>query len=201
MSTTNSRISGRPYLCASLDDPLRELRRPRRGANWRASFDTGPEALRRWRRPRRASGGPRARARAVAGSASENAGEGKQPASAGGGDAEEPAQTTPTEAAGDTDASLSDTATVQGRLTAVSDGTPGFARASALERKAIEYRRMMGRYKPETVEALAALMCGQRMLDRLTREQVRKLALTLPTCGGLAADGRRSPRRLVVAVS
>jgi hypothetical protein len=76
-------------------------------------------------------------------------------------------------------ASLSDSATVSGRLTAVSDGTPDPAPASALERRAVEHWRTVGRYKPETVEALAGLVCGQRMLDRLTHSQVNKLVLTL----------------------
>lgn len=96
-----------------------------------------------------------------------------------------------------TDASLSDTATVQGRLTAVSDGKPGPAPASALERKAIEHWRTVGRYKPETIEVLAALMCGQRMLERLTREEVRKLALTLE----IAVRGKVAQRDLASSLT
>lgn len=93
--------------------------------------------------------------------------------------------------------SLSEPKTIQGRLTAVSDGTPGPAPASALERKAIEHWRMVGRYKPETVEALAALICGQRMLDRLTREQVHKLALTLE----IAVRGKVAQRDLAASLT
>ncbi|MEJ7803896.1 MAG: hypothetical protein WKH68_11090, partial [Candidatus Limnocylindria bacterium] len=96
-----------------------------------------------------------------------------------------------------TPASLSDTATVQGRLTAVCDGKPGPAPASALERKAIEHWRTVGRYKPETIEALAALMCGQRMLERLTREEVRKLALTLE----IAVRGKVAQRDLASSLT
>ncbi len=92
---------------------------------------------------------------------------------------------------------LSELATVQGRLTAVSDGTPGPAPASALERQQIEHWRSVGRYKPETIAALAALICDQRMLDRLTHQQVRKVALTLE----IAVRGKVAQRDLASSLT
>jgi hypothetical protein len=120
-----------------------------------------------------------------------------EPAPESGDDSGKQPQVEPTECAGETATPLSGPATIQARLTAVSDGTPGPAPASALERKAIEHWRSVGRYKPETVEALSALICGQRMLDRLTREQVHKLALTLE----IAVRGKVAQRDLASSLT
>lgn len=95
------------------------------------------------------------------------------------------------------DGSLSDTATVEGRLTAVSDGTSGPAPASALERKQIAHWQQVGKFKLETVEALAALICGQRMLDRLSHGEVRKVALTLE----IAVRGKVAQRDLASSLT
>ncbi len=111
--------------------------------------------------------------------------------------ADQQAPAGPAEAEAEADATLPDTATVEGRLTAVSDGTPGPAPASALERRQIEHWQRVGHYKPETVEALGGLLCGQRMLDRLSREQVRKVALTLE----IAVRGEVAQRDLASALT
>lgn len=95
------------------------------------------------------------------------------------------------------DGSLSEMATVAGRLTAVSDGTSGPAPASALERKQIAHWQQVGKFKQETVEALAALICGQRMLDRLSHGEVRKVALTLE----IAVRGKVAQRDLASSLT
>lgn len=95
------------------------------------------------------------------------------------------------------DGSLPETATVEGRLTAVSDGTPGPAPASALERKQIAHWQQVGKFKLETVEALAGLLCGHRMLDRLSHGEVRKVALTLE----IAVRGKVAQRDLASSLT
>lgn len=93
--------------------------------------------------------------------------------------------------------SAPDRKTVTGRLRAVSDGTPGPAPASALDRRKIEHWRSTRGYKPETVEALAALFCGERILERLSHEQVHRLALTLE----IAVRGKVGERDLAASLT
>jgi hypothetical protein len=69
--------------------------------------------------------------------------------------------------------------TARGRLRAVSDGEPGDPPATALERQQIAHWRMVGRYKDETISALAGLLVGERLLDLLSHAQVRTLAHAL----------------------
>jgi hypothetical protein len=87
--------------------------------------------------------------------------------------------------------------TVQGRLRAVSDGAPGEPPATALDRKQIAHWRGVGRYKEETVAALAGLVCGERVLERLSHRQVKRLSWLLEC----AVRGRVSQRSLAGAVT
>jgi hypothetical protein len=87
--------------------------------------------------------------------------------------------------------------TVQGRQRAVSDGTPGEPPATALDRKQIAHWRGVGRYKQETVEALAALACGQQVLERLSHREVKRLAWLLEC----AVRGRISQRTLAGTIT
>jgi hypothetical protein len=87
--------------------------------------------------------------------------------------------------------------TIQGRLVAVSDGSPGSPPATALDRKQIAHWRQAGRYKEETITALAGLAFGDRILERLSHEQVRDLARLLEC----AVRGRVSQRALVGCVT
>jgi hypothetical protein len=87
--------------------------------------------------------------------------------------------------------------TVQGRLRAVSDGTPGEPPATALDRRQIAHWQAVGRYKEETVAALAALACGERVLERLTHPQVKRLSWLLEC----AIRGRVSQRSLAGTIT
>jgi hypothetical protein len=86
---------------------------------------------------------------------------------------------------------------VRGRLRAASDGSPGEPPATALDRRALAHHRQAGGYKDETVSALAALACGEKVIERLTRDQVKRLARLLE----LAVAGRVSQRTLAGAVT
>ena len=86
---------------------------------------------------------------------------------------------------------------VTGRLRAVSDGSPGEPPATALDRHKIAHWRQAGRYREETVEAIAELACGEKVLERLSREHVRRVAWLLE----LAVAGRVSQRTLAGAVT
>jgi Rad52/22 family double-strand break repair protein len=66
-----------------------------------------------------------------------------------------------------------------GRLRAVSDGEPGDPPATALDRQQIAHWRLVGRYKDETIAALAELLVGEKLLERLSHAQVRTLSHTL----------------------
>jgi hypothetical protein len=90
-----------------------------------------------------------------------------------------------------------DSTMVSGPLQAVSDGSPGEPPATARDREAIARWQQTGRYKDETVSALAALACGEKLLDRLTRDQVKRVAWLLE----LAVAGRVSPRSFAGAVT
>jgi hypothetical protein len=87
--------------------------------------------------------------------------------------------------------------TVTGRLRAVSDGTPGEPPATARERAPIAHSRQAGGYRDETDSALAGLACGEKVVERLSREQVRRLTWLLE----LAVAGRVSEPSLVDAVT
>jgi Rad52/22 family double-strand break repair protein len=87
--------------------------------------------------------------------------------------------------------------TVRGRLQAVSDGTPGEPPATAIDRQLIARWRQAGAYEEETVAALAGLACGERVVERLDREQVRRVAWLLE----LAVAGRVSQISLANAVT
>jgi hypothetical protein len=99
-------------------------------------------------------------------------------------------------AGGDT-VPASDGETVSGRLQAVSDGTPGEPPASAFDRQKITHWRQTGRYKEETVAAIAELACGEKVIERLSHRQVMKVAWLLE----LAVAGRLSQRTLAGAVT
>jgi hypothetical protein len=87
--------------------------------------------------------------------------------------------------------------TARGRLRAVSDGEPGDPPATALERQQIAHWRMAGRYKDETISALAGLLVGERLLDRLSHAQVRTLshALEFAVRGRVASPRWPAPLR------
>jgi hypothetical protein len=87
--------------------------------------------------------------------------------------------------------------TIEGRLRAVSDGTPGEPPATALDRKQIAPWQGVGRYRDESVAALAALTCGERVLERLTHRQVNRLSWLLEC----AIRGRVSQRTLAGAIT
>lgn len=61
-----------------------------------------------------------------------------------------------------------------------------------LERKQVEHWAATGRYKAETVAALATLLCGERDLEKLDREATRKLATALE----FAVRGKVTDREL-----
>ena len=82
-------------------------------------------------------------------------------------------------------------------LRAVSDGKPGEPPATARDREQIARLQQAGRYKDETVSALAGLMCGEKVVERLNREQVKRVAWLLE----LAVAGRVSQRTLAGAVT
>jgi Rad52/22 family double-strand break repair protein len=86
---------------------------------------------------------------------------------------------------------------VTGRLRAVSDGSAGEPPATALDRQKIAHWRQAGRYREETVSAMAELACGEKVLERLSRDQVRRVAWLLE----LAVSGRVSQRTLAGAVT
>jgi hypothetical protein len=86
---------------------------------------------------------------------------------------------------------------VTGRLRAVSDGGPGEPPATALDRQKIAHWRQAGRYKEETIAAIAELACGEKLLERLSPDQVRSVAWLLE----LAVAGRVSQRTLAGAVT
>jgi hypothetical protein len=86
---------------------------------------------------------------------------------------------------------------VSARLRAVSDGSPGEPPATALDRQRIAHWRQAGRYKDETVSAIAGLACGEQVLERLTRDQVKRVSWLLE----LAVKGRVSQRTLAGAVT
>ena len=83
------------------------------------------------------------------------------------------------------------------RLRAVSDGSPGEPPATALDRKQIAHWQQAGGYKDETVSALAELACGEKIVERLSRDQVKRVAWLLE----LAATGRVSQRTLAGAIT
>jgi hypothetical protein len=87
--------------------------------------------------------------------------------------------------------------TVMGRLRAVSDGSPGEPPATALDRRALAHWRQAGGYSDATVAALAGLACGEKVVERLSREQVKRLAWLLE----LAVAGRVSQRTLAGAIT
>lgn len=87
--------------------------------------------------------------------------------------------------------------TVSGRMQAVSDGSPGAPPATAVDRRKISHWQQAGGYKEETISALAALSCGERIVERLSPEQVRRLSWLLE----LAVAGRVSQRTLAGAVT
>jgi Rad52/22 family double-strand break repair protein len=111
----------------------------------------------------------------------------------------EPARTSTEEAAPQrTDrAADSDREVVAGQLRAVTDGTPAATPATALDRQKVAHWTQAGRYKEETVSAIAELVCGEKVLERLSREQVRKVAWLLE----LAVAGRVTQRTLAGAVT
>ena len=86
---------------------------------------------------------------------------------------------------------------VSGRMLAVSDGSPGQPPATAVDRRKVSHWQAAGAYKDETVAALAELACGEKILERLTVEQVRRLAWLLE----LAVAGRVSQRTLAGAIT
>jgi hypothetical protein len=89
------------------------------------------------------------------------------------------------------------TRTVTGRLRAVSDGSPGEPPASARDRAPIAHWRQAGGYTDETISALAALACGEKVVERLSRAQVKRLAWLLE----LVVAGRVSQPTLAGAVT
>ena len=96
-----------------------------------------------------------------------------------------------------TDLARRDRELVTGRLRAVSDGSAGEPPATALDRQRIAHWRQAGHYKEETVAAVAELACGEKLLERLSREHVRRVAWLLE----LAVAGRVSQRTLAGAVT
>ena len=86
---------------------------------------------------------------------------------------------------------------VKGRVRAVSDGSPGEPPGTAIDRRKIAHWQQAGGYKDETVAALAELACGEKILERLTAEQVRRVAWLLE----LAVGGRVSQRTLAGAIT
>lgn len=126
-----------------------------------------------------------------------------QPGAASADESQRPAKPEPAEPrdadtagqAGEADSSGRET--VSAGLRAVTDGSPGPAPASAIERRAVEHWRTTGRYKPDTVEALAGLLCGEQVLERLDRDAVKHLALTLE----LAVRGKVAQRELAAEVT
>ena len=86
---------------------------------------------------------------------------------------------------------------VSGRVRALSDGSPGEPPSTAIDRRRIAHWQQAGSYKDETVAALAELACGEKILERLTAEQVRRVAWLLE----LAAGGRVSQRTLAGAIT
>jgi hypothetical protein len=79
----------------------------------------------------------------------------------------------------------------------VSDGSPGQAPATALDRRKITHWRQAGRYKDDTVSAIAELACGEKVIERLSDGQLRKVAWLLE----LAVAGRVSQGTLAGAVT
>jgi RecB family exonuclease len=79
----------------------------------------------------------------------------------------------------------------------VSDGSPGGPPATALDRQKIAHWRQAGRYRDETVAAIAELACGEKVLERLSSDQVTRVAWLLE----LAVAGRVSQRTLAGAVT
>jgi hypothetical protein len=90
-----------------------------------------------------------------------------------------------------------DSGMVAGRLRAVSDGSPQDPPATALDRRKIAHWQQAGKYRDETVSALAALVCGEKVVERLTGDQVKRVAWLLE----LAVAGRVSQRTLAGAVT
>ena len=90
-----------------------------------------------------------------------------------------------------------DSEMVSGRLRAVSDGKPGEPPATARDREQIARLQQAGGYKDDTVSALAGLACGEKVVERLTVEQVKRVAWLLE----LAVAGRVSQRTLAGAVT
>lgn len=86
---------------------------------------------------------------------------------------------------------------VAGRVRAVSDGSAGDPPGTAIDRCKIAHWQQAGGYKDETVAALADLACGEKILERLSAEQVRRVAWLLE----LAAGGRVSQRTLAGAIT
>jgi hypothetical protein len=78
--------------------------------------------------------------------------------------------------------------TVRGRLRAVSDRSPSEPQAPARECGQITHWRLQGRYREETIAALAGLLFGEKVIERLTADQVRQFcfALEFAVRGGVA---------------
>jgi len=68
---------------------------------------------------------------------------------------------------------------VSARLVAVTDGSPGDPPATALDRRKIAHWVQAGHYQDDTIASLAGLVCGERIVERLTHEQVGELAALL----------------------
>jgi hypothetical protein len=86
---------------------------------------------------------------------------------------------------------------VQGRLRALSDGSPDEPPATALDRRALAHWQQAGGYSDETVSALAGLACGEKVIERLSREQLKRVTELLE----LAVAGRVSQRTLAGAIT
>jgi hypothetical protein len=86
---------------------------------------------------------------------------------------------------------------VTGQLRAVSDGTPGEPPATAFDRQGIAHWRQEGRYSDETVSAIVELVCGEKVIERLSHGQVKKVTSLLE----LAVAGHVSQRKLAGAVT
>jgi hypothetical protein len=78
-----------------------------------------------------------------------------------------------------TDPAPLDRDVVTGRLRAVNDGTPGQPPATALDRQKIAHWREAGRYKEETVAAIARARLPRRGARAPGRDQVRSVAWLL----------------------
>jgi hypothetical protein len=86
---------------------------------------------------------------------------------------------------------------VAGRLVAVSDGTPGDPPADARDRALIsEWQQQCG-YRDDTVAQLASIACGEKVLERLTRQQVKRVTWLLEC----AKRGRVTQRSLQGALT